>query len=195
MSSPISPGESEITRLLRGLGAGDAGREAELFPLVYAELRALARSQVARERRAPLQATELVHEAWLRVAGGSASDWNSRAHFFGAAARAMRRILIEEARRRARLKRGGGEEPVELDELALASDLPGIPAQTDLLALEEALAKLEREDERKARIVELRTFAGLTVAETASALGLSVGTIKREWRFLRAWLREALGDT
>src|SRR6185436_5455127 len=97
-----APEESEITRLLRGLGAGDASREAELFPLVYAELRALARSQVARERRAPLQATELVHEAWLRVAGGSAADWNSRAHFFGAAARAMRRILIEEARRRAR---------------------------------------------------------------------------------------------
>jgi len=187
-----APEESEITRLLRGLGAGDSSREAELFPLVYAELRALARSQVAREKRArTLQATELVHEAWLRVAGSSAGDWNSRAHFFGAAARAMRRILIEGARRRARLKRGGDRE---LDELALAPEVPGLPAGTDLLVLEEALEKLEREDERKARIVELRVFAGLTVAETAAALGLSAGTIEREWRFLRAWLRESLGE-
>ena len=124
--------------------------------------------------------------------GTDAAGWNGRAHFFGAAAQAMRRILVEQARRRARLKRGGERERVELEEIELAPETRAAP-ETDVLAVEEALTRLEREDERKGRIVELRYFAGLTVEETAHALGLSVGTIEREWRFIRAWLREELG--
>jgi RNA polymerase sigma factor (TIGR02999 family) len=189
-----APQESEITRLLQGLGRGTAGRAEELLPLVYDELRRLARAHVARE--APgrtLQATELVHEAWLRVAGECEQSWNGRAHFFGAAARAMRRILVEQARRRARLKRGGERERVEIDDPELVPAHADAPA-VDVLAVEEALARLEHEDERKGRIVELRYFAGLSVEETAGALGVSVGTVEREWRFVRAWLREELGD-
>ena len=192
-----APRESEITRLLSGLAHG-ASSSDELLALVYDELRALARAQMAREKPGrTLQATELVHEAWLRVAAGTGPGWNGRAHFLGAAARAMRRILIEQARRRARLKRGGARERVELaeaelQEIELARD-PRL-ADVDVLALEEALARLEREDERKGRIVELRCFAGLTVEETARARGLSVGTVEREWRFLRAWLRAELGE-
>ena len=192
-----APRESEITRLLSGLAHG-ASSSDELLALVYDELRALARAQMAREKPGrTLQATALVHEAWLRVAAGTGPGWNGRAHFLGAAARAMRRILIEQARRRARLKRGGARERVELaeaelQEIELARD-PRL-ADVDVLALEEALARLEREDERKGRIVELRCFAGLTVEETARALGLSVGTVEREWRFLRAWLRAELGE-
>jgi RNA polymerase sigma factor (TIGR02999 family) len=188
------PTESEITRLLRAMRPGEAERASQLLPLVYDELRALARAQMAREKGRTLQATELVHEAWLRVAGGSQDPgWSGRAHFFGAAARAMRRILVEQARRKGRLKRGGGVEPVELDEIEIAAETPGPDFGVELLAVEEALARLEREDERKGRIVELRYFAGLTVEETAQALGVSVGTIERDWRFIRAWLQDQLG--
>jgi RNA polymerase sigma factor (TIGR02999 family) len=147
---------------------------------------------MARERPGQTrQATALVHEAWVRVVGDGQAAWNGRGHFFGAAAQAMRRILVEQARARARLKRGGGREreEAELDRLALAE--PGSPE--DVLAVEEALARLEAEDPRKGRIVELRYFAGLTVEETAAALELSVGTIEREWRFIRAWLQVQLG--
>jgi len=188
-----APAESEITRLLRDVAAGDPKKAAELLPLVYAELRALARAHMAREKPGrTLQATELVHEAWLRVVGASDPGWNGRAHFFGAAAQAMRRILVEQARRRARIKHGGGRERADPEEVEL---VPATEAAspTDVLAVEEALTRLEREDERKGRIVELRYFAGLTVEETAQALGVSVGTIEREWRFIRAWLREELG--
>ncbi len=184
------PGESRITRLLRGLDPGDPEKARELLPLVYDELRALARAQVAREKpNRTLQATDLVHEAWLRVAGEHDPGWSGRAHFFDAAARAMRRILVEDARRRARLKHGGALERIVLAEVEGELAGPG----PDVLALEEALAKLEREDERKGRIVELRCFAGLTVEETARALDVSVGTVERDWRFLRAWLQEELG--
>lgn len=188
-----APAESEITRLLHGVAAGDPAKAAELLPLVYAELRALARAHMAREKPGrTLQATELVHEAWLRVVGKSDPGWNGRAHFFGAAAQAMRRILVEQARRRARIKHGSGRERADPEEIEL---VPASEAAspTDVLAIEEALTRLEREDERKGRIVELRYFAGLTVEETAQALGVSVGTIEREWRFIRAWLREELG--
>jgi RNA polymerase sigma factor (TIGR02999 family) len=188
------PTESEITRLLCAMRPGETERASQLLPLVYDELRALARAQMAREKGRTLQATELVHEAWLRVAGGSQDPgWSGRAHFLGAAARAMRRILVEQARRKARLKRGGGVEPVELDEIEIAAQAPGPDEGVELLAVEEALARLEREDERKGRIVELRYFAGLTVEETAQALGVSVGTIERDWRFIRAWLQDQLG--
>lgn len=178
--------ESDITRLLQGLAGGTPERAAELLPLVYDELRRLARAHVAREKPGrTLQATELVHEAWLRIAGQGDPGWNGRAHFLGAAARAMRRILVERARRRA------GRERVELEEVELTLPREGDRA-TDVLAVEEALARLERQDERKGRIVELRYFAGLSVEETAQVLGVSVGTVEREWRFLRAWLRAEL---
>ena len=187
--------ESEITRLLRRLERGEAERAEALLPLVYEELRSLARAHLARERRnRTIQATELVHEAWLRVAGARDVGWSGRAHFLGAAARAMRRILVESARARARLKRGGDRARVTLDALAGAAELTEDGARDEVLAVEEALGRLEKEDERKARIVELRYFAGLTVEETAEALGLSIGTIEREWRFIRAWLKEELGS-
>jgi RNA polymerase sigma factor (TIGR02999 family) len=189
-----APPESRITRLLHGLERGETDRAAELLPLVYDELRKLARAHVAREKPGrTLQATELVHEAWLRLVGEHDPGWNGRAHFFGAAARAMRRILVEQARRRARLKHGGGRERAEPAEIELLPEATGA-SPVDVLAIEEALARLEREDERKGRVVELRYFAGLSVEETAHALGVSVGTIEREWRFIRAWLREELGQ-
>jgi RNA polymerase sigma factor (TIGR02999 family) len=187
-----------VTRILRG--EPGPHRAEELLPLVYDELRALARARVAREAPGQtIHATVLVHEAYLRLVGGGDPGWNGRGHFFGAAALAMRRILVEQARRRARLKRGGGRERVEVGEAEEADGLellPGAPASpsTDVLAVEEALARLEREDSRKGRIVELRYFAGLSVEETAQALGLSVGTIEREWRFIRAWLQVELDE-
>jgi RNA polymerase sigma factor (TIGR02999 family) len=186
--------ESEITRLLRGLGAHAPGAAERLLAVVYDELRALARAHMAREKPGrTLQATELVHEAWLRVAGTGDPAWNGRAHFFGAAGQAMRRILVEQARRRARLKRGGEHERAELAELELVPETHGAASDADILAVEEALTRLESEDPRKGRIVELRYFAGLTVEETAAALDVSVGTVERDWRFARAWLREELG--
>ncbi len=187
---PEAP-DSKITQLLQGLGRGEPGKAEELLPLVYEDLRALARARMAREKPGQtLQATELVHEAWLRVLKQGDPGWNGRAHFFGAAARAIRRILVEQARRKARLKHGGGRERIEMAEAEIAIDGP----HADLLAVEEALHRLEEQDERKGRIVELRYFAGLTVEETARTLGVSIGTVEREWRFIRAWLLEELGD-
>jgi RNA polymerase sigma factor (TIGR02999 family) len=189
----LQPHWHEITRLLHCLEAGEAGKAGELLPLVYDELRALARAHIAREKPGrTLQATDLVHEAWLRVAGERDPAWSGRAHFFGAAARAMRRILVEQARRRGRLRHGGAGERVQLEEVELAPDMHAAGSALDVLAVEEALVRLEGEDQRKGRIVELRYFAGLTVEETAQVLELSVGTIEREWRFIRAWLREEL---
>jgi RNA polymerase sigma factor (TIGR02999 family) len=179
----------DLSRMLHGLGAGGAQRAQDLLPLVYEELRSLARARMARERPGQtLQPTVLVHEAYLRVVGDEDPGWNGRAHFLGAAARAMRRILVEEARRKARLKHGDGRERAELEPDALALEPPG----DDVLAVDEARRQLEATDERKGRIVELRWFAGLPSGETAAALGVSVGTVEREWRFIRAWLRNAL---
>lgn len=165
-----------------------AGRAShELLPLVYDELRALARAHMARE--APgrtLQATALVHEAYLRLDDGGA--WNGRGHFFGAAAQAMRRILVEQARRRGRIKRGGGQARVDLELAEPAIESP----HEDVLAVDEAVQRLEALDPRKAALVELRWFAGLNNAECAEALGVSVGTVEREWRFIRPWLQEEL---
>lgn len=158
----------------------------EWLPLVYDELRRLARREIRRELEPQtLQTTALVHEAYLKLVGVDAHSWRDRAHFFGAAARAMRQILVERARARSALKRGGDAERVPLEQLEFA-DLEDDPER--FLALEEALTLLERVDERKSRVVMLRFFAGLSIAEAAEVLGLSPTTVKDEWSFARAWL-------
>ena len=179
-----SPGE--VTRLLRALTAGREAAADEIFPIVYDELRAIAHSFMARERPGrTLQTTALVHEAYLRLVGGEETGWKERGHFFKAAAEAMRRILVESARAKARLKRGGGAQRVDFDENLGALE----PPAEDVLALDEALARLQRQDPGMAGVVKLRYFAGLTVAETANALGLSPSTVNRQWTAARAWLR------
>ena len=179
----------QITQLLQLDANGQSQRAAELLPLVYEELRGLARAQMNREAPGQtLQATALVHEAFLRVIGTTDPGWSNRAHFFGAAAQAMRRILVEQARRRGRIKHGGDRERLEFDEACAAIEAP----IDNVLDVDAALRKLEARDERKGRIVALRYFAGLTAQETAGALGVSLGTIEREWRFIKAWLREEL---
>ena len=168
---------------------GKPGTSGELLPEVYDELRKLARARLARERHAnqTLQPTALVHEALLRVPADR--PWDRRGHFFAAAALAMRRILIERARHYQRIKHGAAAEQVELDSSIMRAD----PALTDLLAVDEALTRLEETDPRKAQIVSLRYFAGLSIEETAGALDLSTATVKNEWAFARAWLYRALG--
>jgi RNA polymerase sigma factor (TIGR02999 family) len=168
------------------------GTAGELLPEVYDELRKLARARLARERQSSqtLQPTALVHEAYLRVSGdGHERRWERRGHFFAAAALAMRRILVERARHYQRIKHGGASERVDLDSALLRAD----PGLTDLVAVDEALTRLEQSDPRKAQIVSLRYFAGLSVEETAAALGVSPATVKNEWAFARAWLYRALG--
>lgn len=164
----------------------------EMLPEVYDELRKLARARLARERQPnqTLQPTALVHEAYLRVSGDRRERrWDRRGHFFAAAALAMRRILVERARHYQRIKHGGSGERVELDSGIMRVD----PALTDLVAVDEALTRLEQTDPRKAQIVSLRYFAGLSVEETAAAMNLSPATVKNEWKFARAWLHRALG--
>jgi RNA polymerase sigma factor (TIGR02999 family) len=171
---------------------GGPGTSGEMLPEVYDELRKLARARLARERQPnqTLQPTALVHEAYMRVSGDDRERlWDRRGHFFAAAALAMRRILVERARHYQRIKHGGAEERVELDSGIMRAD----PALTDLVAVDEALTRLERTDARKAQIVSLRYFAGLSVEETAAALDLSPATVKNEWKFARAWLHRALG--
>jgi RNA polymerase sigma factor (TIGR02999 family) len=180
---------SNVTRLLDAAAAGDRRAAAELLPLVYDELRQLAAARMAAE--APghtLQATALVHEAYLRLVGGSQpQDWDGRGHFFAAAAEAMRRILVESARQRGALKRGGGRR-ADVDPAELA-----IPQRPDeLLAVDEALAGLAAADPQAAELVKLRYFAGLTVDEAAGALNLSTRSAERLWTFARAWLRRAI---
>jgi RNA polymerase sigma factor (TIGR02999 family) len=195
---------SEVTKLLDAIGHGDPRASADLLPLVYTELRKLAAAKLANEKPGQtLQATALVHEAYLRLvadrtapgsAGGSRSDdacWNSRGHFFAAAAEAMRRILVEQARRKDRIRHGGQLQRIDLD-----SDV-GVPAlagngQSDLLALDEALDRLAAHDSAAAQVVKLRYFAGLTIEETALAMNLSVRTVNRHWSYARAWLYQQL---
>jgi RNA polymerase sigma factor (TIGR02999 family) len=168
----------------------ESGSSAELLPQVYDELRRLARARLAREADGlTLQPTALVHEAYLRLAGdGIDRRWDKRGHFFAAAAIAMRRILVERARHYRRIKHGGGQQRVELD-----LDSPALaPALPDVLAIDEALTRLEQIDPPKARVVLLRYFAGLTVEETAAAMELSPATVKNEWAFARAWLHDVL---
>lgn len=177
----------EITALLN---RGDAEAERRLYTLLYGELHRMARRQLAQERPgATLQATALVHELFLRLHTQHPTPWANRAHFFGAAARAMRRILVEQARRRRAAKRGGGRRPVPLDEVE-----PAAAADLDLAALDDALSLLERQDPRMAKVVELRFFANLGVAETARVLGVSPRTVKREWNVARAWLRAKMQE-
>jgi RNA polymerase sigma factor (TIGR02999 family) len=172
----------------------DQGRFAseELLPLVYEELRRLASRRL--EREVPgltIQATALVHEAYMRLLGDGTPTWENKGHFFGAAAIAMRRILVERARRAQSGKHGGGRERVPLTEV----DVAAVDDRLDFVALDAALRRMEREDERGARIVMLRFFAGLSVEETAEALGLSASTVKREWSCARAWLYDELDRT
>ena len=167
------------------------GTAGELLPEVYDELRKLARVRLARERQSnqTLQPTALVHEAYLRVSG-TPRQWDRRGHFFAAAALAMRRILVERARSYRRIKHGAGAEHVELDDAMLRMD----PGLTDVIAIDEALSQLEVADPRKAQVVALRYFAGLSVEETAAAMDLSAATVKNEWAFARAWLFRLLGS-
>ncbi len=187
---PDRPGE--ITRILQDAEHDESHRARHLLPLVYEELRALAKARMAREGAGhTIQATALVHEAFIRLVGEEDPEWNGRGHFFGAAAQAMRRILVEQARRRGRLKHGGDHERIELDEACAVIE----PPTDDVLAVNDAVCKLEAQDSRKGTIVNLRYFAGFSAEETARALGVSLGTIEREWRFIKAWLREELEET
>jgi RNA polymerase sigma factor (TIGR02999 family) len=184
---------TDVTQILSRIEAGDPQAADALLPLVYRELRRLATAKLAQEKRGQtLQATALVHEAYLRlVRGPMPLDWNGRGHFFVAAAEAMRRILVERARRRGRLKHGGGRRRVELGDIALASaEQPSV----DLMALDEALTKLATLQPAKAELVKLRYFAGLTTAEAAQVLGVSVATAERYWAFARGWLFSELAD-
>ena len=185
---------SEATRLIDAVGSGDPHAAAQLLPLVYDELRRLARANMARERGShTLQATALVHEAYLRLVQDQPQSWDGRRHFFAAAAEAMRRILVESARRKHSLKRGGGREQVELDGNGDAiADIDSPADPIDLLALDEALNQFAAEDPSKAELVKLLYFAGLTLDEAAEALGLSKTTAHRQWVYARAWLLEAM---
>lgn len=178
---------NQITQLLRAVEQGEVQAADQLLPLVYEELRKLAADKLAREKSGQtLQATALVHEAWIRLVGSDAEfHWNGRGHFFAAAARAMQRILVEIARRKKSLKRGGAFERIELSQVAAETHRRPI----DLLELDEALEKLEAQDRRKAELVRLRFFAGLTLEEVARALGVSVSTADNDWAYAKTWLR------
>jgi RNA polymerase sigma factor (TIGR02999 family) len=180
---------SNITRILDAIEQGEPGAADQLLPLVYDELRRLAASQLAREAPGQtLDATALVHEAYLRLVGGEAPlSFTGRGHFFAAASQAMRRILVDIARRKRRLRHGGGRQRVELDE-----SIPAASADEDLLALDEALEKLAAQDPQAASVVQLRYFAGLSVEEAAEALGISRAGAYRHWTFARAWLLHAM---
>lgn len=180
-----------VTRILSAIEQGENQATDELLPLVYEELRCLAVQRLSHESPGQtLQATALVHEAYLRLLGPEVQTWKSRGHFFGAAAEAMRRILVDSARRKQRLKRGGNRKRVELCDAHLAAE--GLP--DDLIALDEALSRLAEMDRVKAELVKLRYFAGLTVDQAAKALGFSETTAKEHWRFARAWLYRQISD-
>ena len=181
---------AEVTAILNAMGEGRAHAADELLPLVYDELRRLAAVRIAHERPGQtLQATALVHEAYLRLVGDDPpAKWEHRGHFFAAAAEAMRRILVENARRRDRLRHGGEQRRVELEEPDLATEGPSM----DILILDEALQQFEEREPRKAELVKLRYFAGLGEDEAAAALGISRATAARWWAFARAWLYDRL---
>ncbi|HEV3444657.1 MAG TPA: sigma-70 family RNA polymerase sigma factor [Gemmataceae bacterium] len=182
---------SSVTQIIQAAQGGDPQSIAQLLPLVYAELRKLAHARMSRQTPGQtLEPTALVHEAYLRLVGKTALPVESRKHFFFAAARAMRDILVERARRKAGPKRGGGRQRLELtDAIAIRE-----PPPAEVLALQEALEKLEELDPLKAQIVNLRYFAGMSMNEVAEVLGLSERTVHRHWRFVRAWLKSRLGE-
>ena len=183
---------SDVTRILSQIESGDSQAAEQLLPLVYDELRKLAAAKLAQEKPGQtLQATALVHEAYLRLAGlNESADWNSQGHFFAAAAEAMRRILVESARRKQRLKHGGQRERVDLDSACAVTAAPSL----DLLALDEALTRLAAAEPVKAELVKLRFFAGLTMPEAAQALDISLATAERHWAFAKSWLYAELAD-
>ena len=188
---------NDATEILNAAARGDLQAAEQLLPLVYAELQKLAAARLAQEKPGQtLQATALVHEAYLRLVGGQepgvgdqqSEQWNNRGHFFAAAAEAMRRILVDQARRREAQKRGGHMQRHDLDEVQIAAPEPAV----DLLALDEALTRFERFDPNKAELVRLRYFAGLTIPQAAEALGISATTADRYWAYARAWLHAEL---
>jgi RNA polymerase sigma factor (TIGR02999 family) len=183
---------NDVTRILSAMDQGDPQAAEQLLPLVYDELRKLAAARMAREAPGQtLQATALVHEAYLRLLDGNpAQPWNSRGHFFAAAAEAMRRILVERYRHKRSLKAGGDRRREELPDI----ELPGAGSHLDLLALHEALTKLEQQDRRRAELVKLRFFTGLTLAEAARVLGISDSTADNDWAYARSWLRLEIAD-
>ena len=180
---------SDVTRILSAAQAGDPKAAEELLPLVYNELRRLAANKLANEAPGQtLQATALVHEAWLRLAGDGDSQWKNRSHFLAAAAEAMRHILIDRARRKNRVRHGQGLQRVNLDHVDLAS----ATEDDTLLRVDEALTKFAAEEPVKAQLVKLRYFVGLSIPEAAAAMGISESTAKRAWAYARAWLYDEL---
>lgn len=202
--------DARVTQLLSQWAEGDEQALSALMPLIYDQLQRLARGHMARERTDhTLQPTGLVHEAFLRMAGQRSAHWQNRAHFLAVASQMMRRILVNHARNRIAAKRGGGAPMVSMNDTAfieepMTQDFGGTPSsgtgelfdKTDgeLVALDEALTKLEAEDPQQSRVVELRYFGGLTVEETAQAMSISPATVKREWAVARLWLKRALGE-
>jgi RNA polymerase sigma factor (TIGR02999 family) len=189
---------TDVTRILSAIEQGDPHAAEQLLPLVYDELRKLAAAKLARERPGQtLQATALVHEAYMRLAnpgsqvGGDEQQWNSRGHFFAAAAEAMRRILVENARRKACIRHGGGRHRVDLDAVELGGKTPA----DQILALDDALTRLAERDAQAAKLVNLHCFAGLSIEQAAETLGISSRTAYRDWAFAQAWLYRHIRDT
>lgn len=191
MTADSTPQVSEVTGLLMAWGDGDRIALDRLIPMVDAELRRIAEAYMGREKPGHvLQTTALVNEAWMKLIDWQKSSWQNRAHFFGVAASLMRKILVGEARRRGRLKRGGKDIQVSLSE----ADLVPSGKQPDLIALDDALNALAEFDERKSRIIEMRFFGGLSVAETAEALRVSERTVAREWELAKSWMYKQLSN-
>ena len=182
---------SEITMVLEAIGRGDDCASEELLPLVYAELRRHASARMAQEAFGQtLQPTALVHEAWLRMFGDGDRRWQNRAHFFGAAAQAMRRILIENARRKSRIKRGGDHVRVDVDNVELAATTP----DEKVLLIDDALEKFQTQDPEKAKVVVLKFFGGLTNQQVAESMAVTERTIERHWAYAKAWLFQSIRD-
>ena len=192
--SAIVSGVQDLTVKLNSLEPGDAQAADRLLPLIYGELRKLAAAKMAREAAGQtLQPTALVHEAWLRLGGAEQPDWKNRAHFFASAAEAMRRILIERARRKLTQRHGGGLQRVEFSDSAQPLLAPG--SDDELLAVHDALDRLAAHDARKAELVKLRYFVGLTLEQAAEVLGVAVPTAKRDWAYARAWLFKEISQS
>jgi len=183
---------SDVTQLLQAASAGDSRAAAELLPLVYDELRRLAAHRLASEHsNHTLQPTALVHDVWLKISGAEDREWNGRQHFFAAAAEAMRHLLVDRARRKLAAKRGAGEAHLDADDLEIPAPAP----DDQLLAVSDALEKFAALDARKAELVKLRYFVGMTFEEASEALGIAVPTAKQWWAYARAWLRVEIAET